>query len=101
MEWTEDAAQSDYAVGIQAGSSLPGSKQSMAQLALTLWDHGLLGPKTTLRMMDFPGADSAVAERMQMLQKLAEVNLQAAIKEATGKTNQTGLAGRKQRTVNL
>ena len=95
ISWSDEAAQADFAVAIQAGSSLPGAKQSMTQMALTLWDHGLIGPKRTLSMMDLPGVDEAVQERQQLLEQLAKVNLEAAIKEATGTTNKTSRAGRK------
>ena len=94
LTWSDAAAQSDYAVAVQAGSSLPGSKQSMSAMALALWNAGLLGPRTTLKMMEFPGADAAVEERKQMLEALAAANLKAAVKEATGASNQSNKPGR-------
>lgn len=80
LYWNDDEAQPDYAISIEAGSSLPGSKQSMMQLAVTLWREGLIGRRRALGMMDLPGADAISKEREDEIMKIAAVNLQEAMK---------------------
>lgn len=91
--WSGNVQQPDFAVAIEVASGLPGAKQSRLQMALTLWQNGLIGRSTTLKMMEFPGAEAAAKERDDELKELAAVNLKEAVK--LGYRNNSNVRGRK------
>jgi hypothetical protein len=77
--WNADAAQADYAVGIEAGSALPGSKTSKQDSARQLYKDGVVDREYAIRMMDLPGAD-ALIERMNKREEfLAKLGMMAQL----------------------
>lgn len=96
--WDDSLAQPDYAVDIEAGSSLPGSKQTMSQLAITLKREGMIGNRRALNMMELPGADAIAKERMDEIKEIAQTSLEAALKKGG---YDTGARGRKPQSVKL
>lgn len=61
--WNADAAQADYSVNVEAGSALPGSKQSKQEAVRQLFKDGICDREYAIRNMDLQGAD-ALIERM-------------------------------------
>lgn len=53
--WNDDEAQDDYAVVIQAGSSLPGAKQGAYKQSLELYKEGIVDDEFVLDAGQIPG----------------------------------------------
>lgn len=82
--WSDEAAQGEYTIQIEAGSSLPGAKESGANLMLTLWKNKLISRRYALNGMKLPGAEKE-ADRMEAYEKeLAQLGMLAKLnKKAT------------------
>lgn len=94
--WDDTAAQDDYAIEIQTGSSLPGAKQGAASQAILLWDHGLIDREAALSQMQFPGAATIIKRINDRETQLAELGMEAEMNK-----NKTGSAGRKHNAINI
>lgn len=60
--WSGEESKGQYNVGIEVGSSLPGAKESNANLIMRLWEKGLLPRDWAVRMMEVPNAEAMIED---------------------------------------
>lgn len=90
--WSDEAAHGEYTIKIEAGSSLPGAKESGANLMMTLWKNKLISRRYALNGMKLPGADKE-ADNMEKYEKeLASLGMLAKLgkKASAGAPTQQG-----------
>lgn len=95
VTWDDEAMQDDYAVVIQAGSSLPGAKEGSGKLMERLYDRKIVGPGAVLDAYQVPGKERLLAEQKQREEE--QIKAQAAgralglqIKELTKPDDKAG-----------
>lgn len=71
--WTPDMSPGQHSIGIDVGSSLPGAKESNANLIMTLWTKGLLPRDWALRLMEAPQAEAVISDIKKREDELAGI----------------------------
>lgn len=94
--WNDNAAQGDYAIEIQTGSSLPGAKQGAAAQAILLWSEDLIDREAALAQMQYPGFASIIKRMNDREEKLAVLGLEHDMHK-----NKTGRSGRRSKSIQI
>lgn len=79
VSWSANAAESDYAISIEAGSSLPGSKGAKQESFRQLYKDGLIDREYAIQGMELPGADTLIKRMNDREEALAKLGLLAKL----------------------
>lgn len=95
VTWNDDEAQDDYAVVIQAGSSLPGAKMGAYKQALELYREGIADDEFVLDAAQVPGKQRIMQRTQEKRDKRLTVAIEAkemgvAAKERQNYSGQPG-----------
>ena len=72
--WSGEDSPGQYNIGIEVGSSLPGAKESNANLIMRLWEKGILPRDWAIRMMEVPNAEGIIDDIKTREDELAKIS---------------------------
>ena len=85
LQWSANAAKAQYQVLIEAGSGLPGAKESGNNLMRQLYKEGIISRPYCIRGMKLPGAEKLIKEMDDREKELLQLGIKSALKKPGGK----------------